>query len=297
MQNFMPTLPTLRRLYHSPNGFNAVMNHYTAMLNSYPVPQRTFYVPTRYGLTHIAVSGSPDNPPLVLLHGLGVHAMMWKPNITDLSERFLVYAVDVIGDGGRSAGARPSMLDTSYALWLEDVLNQLRLPWTHVAGMSMGGWLALNGALHLPNRISRLFLIAPVGLVTLNTSLTMQALLSVMPHTWDTPQNIARLMARMSGDDLKHEITRMIYLSARHHRTKMIAPLPVLRDDELRQVQVPTTLVVGSQDEMFNAAGQIQRAQHIAGLQAAEVIDDAGHWMNVRQAGWVSARMVGALAG
>ncbi len=288
-------IPNLRTLYHSQNGLAAVMSHYTTMLASYPVPQRSFYVPTRYGLTHIAVSGHKRNPPMVLLHGWGVHAMMWKPNVAALSQDYLVYAVDVIGDGGRSAGARPSMLDASYAYWLEDVLDQLDLQRARIVGMSMGGWLALNGALHLPQRIERLFLIAPVGLVTLNTSLTMQGLWAIAPHMWNTSHNVARLLARMGGPDPDHEITQMIYLSAKHHRAKMITPLPVFSDDDLRRVDVPTTLIVGRDDEMFDAVRQVARAQQVPGLQHAEVIDGSGHWINVQQAGLVSSMVLAAL--
>ena len=64
------------------------------------VPQM---IPTTYGDTHIITAGSPDQPPLLLLHGTGDNAaMMWIYNMEELSRSFYVIAVDNIGGSGKS---------------------------------------------------------------------------------------------------------------------------------------------------------------------------------------------------
>ena len=45
-------------------------------------------------------AGSPNNPPLVPLHGIGVTADIWRPNIPSLAEAgFSVFAIDAPGFG------------------------------------------------------------------------------------------------------------------------------------------------------------------------------------------------------
>src|SRR4029079_17786907 len=41
------------------------MAAYDALLARWPVPFEERYVPTRFGVTHVVVSGAPDAPPLV----------------------------------------------------------------------------------------------------------------------------------------------------------------------------------------------------------------------------------------
>ncbi|GGV36479.1 hypothetical protein GCM10010182_70780 [Actinomadura cremea] len=52
--------------------------------------------------------GPADAPPLVLLHGGGTTAAVWYANVAELTRRHRLYAVDRIGEPGRSIrGERP----------------------------------------------------------------------------------------------------------------------------------------------------------------------------------------------
>jgi pimeloyl-ACP methyl ester carboxylesterase len=82
---------------------------------------------------------------LVLLHGLGGTWHIWKPVLTALSSRHRVIAVTLPGhDGGR---ALPSGCEATVAVMADDLIEQLRqrgVTAAHVAGNSLGGWLALE---------------------------------------------------------------------------------------------------------------------------------------------------------
>jgi pimeloyl-ACP methyl ester carboxylesterase len=84
--------------------------------------------------------------PLVLIHGVGMNASIWTPQIEALRNDFDVVAYDMLGHGGSS---RPSadvkLLD--YADQLRSVLDALRLDRAHVVGHSMGALVALEFAL------------------------------------------------------------------------------------------------------------------------------------------------------
>ena len=96
-------------IYTSPDGARAVEQRYRELLDGWPVPADHLRVPTREGETFVVASGRADAPPLVLLHGSGSNALMWAPDVAAWSERFRVYAVDLIGEPGLSAPARPPL--------------------------------------------------------------------------------------------------------------------------------------------------------------------------------------------
>src|SRR5947208_9885252 len=100
-------------------------------------------VPTREGHTFVVASGDRHAPPLVLLHGSGANSASWISDVSEWSQRFRVYAVDMIGEPGLSAPARPPFASEAYANWLDDVWKGLGLTAASVAGVSLGGWLAL----------------------------------------------------------------------------------------------------------------------------------------------------------
>ena len=51
----------------------------------------------------------------MLVQGLAGNAMLWQRQLAALGERFRVYALDVVGQTGRSAPSRLSPSDSSYS--------------------------------------------------------------------------------------------------------------------------------------------------------------------------------------
>lgn len=135
---------------------------YDAVLNQWPVEVRGIDVPSAYGTTHVNVCGPEDGMPLVLLHGGGATSTVWFANVADLSRSCRVYAVDTIGEAGRSVhhGQRING-PADLMAWLDALFGDLGLGRADVCGHSYGGWLALNYAVHSPDRVRRLALLDP----------------------------------------------------------------------------------------------------------------------------------------
>src|SRR5262249_8331666 len=55
--------------FKTPEGQAAYLAAYDTAMGKWPVPYRELELPTRFGPTHVVVSGRADAPPLVLLHG------------------------------------------------------------------------------------------------------------------------------------------------------------------------------------------------------------------------------------
>src|SRR5512147_1785816 len=86
--------------FKSPEGAEQYRAAYDATLALWPVPYEALDITTDFGTTHINVAGSPDSPPLVLIHGAQVNSTQWYTNIEPLSRHFHVYALDVIDQMG-----------------------------------------------------------------------------------------------------------------------------------------------------------------------------------------------------
>lgn len=135
---------------------------YDAVMTLWPVPAETADLPGRYGTTRVTSAGSTAAPSLVLLHGYSGTAGMWYPVIGSLAEEHHVWAVDTIGEPGRSrhTGAAVNSMD-DLVDWLAETFDLLGLRAADLCGQSLGGHLAFRFALAHPERVRRLVLLDP----------------------------------------------------------------------------------------------------------------------------------------
>lgn len=111
------------------------------------------------------VAGPDDAPPVVLLHGGGfdASAVSWKRAIPALAGEFRVYAPDWPGYGDSDPPARTPTLQY-YADVFRSFVDAVGLDSASVAGISLGGGVALTAALGSPDRTTRLALVDSYGL-------------------------------------------------------------------------------------------------------------------------------------
>jgi len=104
-----------------------------------------------------------SGPPLVLLHGIGHTWRGWRPLLPALEQHFDVLAVDMPGFG-RSEPFPPGFDSTPEALAdaVEDEMARAGFDRAHLAGNSLGGWVALDLARR--GRAETVTAISPAGL-------------------------------------------------------------------------------------------------------------------------------------
>ncbi len=93
--------------------------------------------------------------PVVLIHGVGLRAEAWEPQINDLKGKFHVFAVDMPGHGMSDPLANRADLQ-DYVEWGAMVLQALNCGAAAVAGHSMGALIALGLAVTHPAMVDRL---------------------------------------------------------------------------------------------------------------------------------------------
>lgn len=173
-------------------GEQAVMALYDTALSHWPVPYTTQTIATRHGATFVIASGAERLPPLILLHGAGTNSAIWVADVTGYSRCYRVYAVDLLGEAGRSAPNRPAWDSPAYAEWLDDVLASLHIERAVLVGISQGGWTALKYAVYKPERVEKLVLMTPGGVATDKGSFLVKAIGLSLLGKWG-----ARQMVRM----------------------------------------------------------------------------------------------------
>ena len=105
------------------------------------------------------VSETGKGEPLVLVHAIGLDWRMWRDAILPLAKHYRVIAYDLRGHGYAAPAPKP----LSIKRWAEDLLHladHLKLEKFHLAGLSLGGSVALEFALAHQDRLKFLNVIA-----------------------------------------------------------------------------------------------------------------------------------------
>jgi pimeloyl-ACP methyl ester carboxylesterase len=218
---------------------------YDRVLADYwPVPYETLTVPTRHGDTFVIASGAESAPPLVLLHGAASNSAIWAADAAVYGRQHRVYAVDLLGEPGKSAPNRPAWDSPAYAEWLEDVFNALKLETAALMGISQGGWTALKFATLRPGHVEKLVLLCPGGLVPDRTSFYLRFIPLLLLGRWG-----ARRANRMLFGDqpVPEEADAYMTLITTHFKPRT-GVLPIFSDEELRRLTMPILLLGGTRD-------------------------------------------------
>ena len=167
-------------------------------------------------MSALAFTRAGAGAPLVLLHGLGCSRHDWNPVIPALAERFDVIAADLPGFGDSEplppqVEPQPAALAASLA----ELLDDLGVTAPHIAGNSLGGWVALEFAGIRP--AASLTLLSPAGLWRGGTPLYCRA--SLRASRW-----LCQHAAGPLGHLVNYRLGRTLVLGQTHGRPARIAP-------------------------------------------------------------------------
>ena len=277
-------------IFNTPEGRTKCMAAYEAMFSLWTVPYEPIEVKTSYGLTHINVSGPVDGYPLVLLHAAGLSSTVWFANIAALSTNHRVYAVDVIGDAGKSVAGSLMKKRLDYAEWLKEVFDQLNIKKGHLLGHSYGGWLTLNMALVYPDRLSKIVLLAPAASF-LPLGFITKLILYLAEYKISPPARSILKAGVAGGTVLEENFVHHIEMVSRYCSPVTMFPT-VYTDEELEQIDLPALLLIGAGEKIYSPIKAIERAQRWMPKLTAEIIQNAGHILIMDQPEIINARIL-----
>lgn len=260
-------------LYKTADGERSVLAIYAEALKNWSAPSTTHTVSTRHGDAFVIASGDASSPALILLHGAGSNSAIWAGDAAAYSRSYHVYAVDLPGEPGRSAPNRPPWDGPAFADWLADVLNGLGIERATLVGISQGAWTALKFAVAQPERVDRLVLLTPGGIVPDRASFLLRAIGLSLLGTW----GLKRLTADLFGDQAVPAGVLDIVVEISRHFKPRLGVLPLFTDDELKRLTMPLLLIGGTKDIMRDLDQIAARLrQHVPDLMVKR-LPGAGH--------------------
>ena len=220
--------------------------------------------------------GQPENPALVLLHGIGIAHRLWTRQIECFQLSHFVIAPDIDGLAGRACPGGTDISDL--AKILEEAIGSQSFNSVAVCGISAGASLALVLAARMGPRLNRLVLSAPharaprlpFGLqIAICNLLPENALVAISKKSVSNDPEIEAFAA----EDCK-SLGKPGLLAAMNMLWRLD-----LRN-ELGGVVAPTTILCGEQDRVnVPAARAIAKSLPDARLW---IEPEAGHLWNVQ---------------
>ncbi len=292
LETLMPNSPPAT--FKTPAGQARYYAAYAATLALWPVPVESVDVPTPpWGRTHLNVAGPVGAPPLLLLPGAAVSATMWYPNIGALSQAHRVYAADLLGDLGQSVSAQRLAQPADYGRWLVALLDALPLETVAVAGLSLGGFAALQLALAAPERVRRLVLMAPAGFVPIRWQFFARMATVFTPGFLMSAATKQRVLLGVYSPTVAPLITQLF--TPNDFKYSAYLP-PLVSDRDLRRVSPPTLMLWGDHEVVYPVAKAERRATRLLPHLRTATIPGAGHTLNLDQPELVNQALLDFLA-
>ena len=230
----------------------------------------------------IAFLEKGEGEPLLLIHGVGLNAEAWGPQIEALSDTHRVIALDMPGHGGSALTGGELAAYVAQAVTLLDALG---IPSANVVGHSMGGLVAIGLALAHPGRVLRLGVLNSVYERSAEARNAVEARAAEIVQSGscgDIEQPIRRWLG--AGDTPLHQQLRG-WLSAVNpvayaQAYKLFATGDRLFSGRLGALAMPALFATGSEDP--NSTSEMAEAMAAAAPRGkAEVLAGQRHMMNL----------------
>ena len=248
-------------------------------------------------------SGSGPEDPLVLLHAFPLNGRMWTPQVRLLGGERRVITRDYPGFGRSPRPcAQPDV--RHYAEGVRELLDSLHLERVVLGGLSMGGYVAFACMRLFPERISALVLAntrpAPDPEEAKETRRELARRVTEEGVEILPDLQMERLLSRatLSGKpEVVEDVRGMILESS---PDGVVAALGALRDrpdsrDLLGEIEVPTLVLGGEEDEISSSEVMGEMAEKIPGSFYV-TLPKAGHLSNLEAPEEFNAALTGFLA-
>lgn len=252
----------------------------------------------------LAFDEAGDGPPLVMLHGFLADRRLWRAQADALVDSYRVVLPDMRGHG-ESGPSPPGVGFEDLVADVVAILDELEIREAVWAGLSIGGMIALRGALWEPERVRALVLVdTDAGSESLGNRIRYRALGLAARLVGLRPLRgaIARLM--FGGTSLSERPELVATWRERLVRVDLPSALAILgplvgRDSlmqEVADIEVPALVLVGSEDTTLppDRSEQLARSLRHARFRT---IPKAGHVSTVERPEAVTEAMREFLAG
>jgi len=280
--------------------------------------------PMRHDETVITVAGSPvrayragAGAALVLLHGGGLDdaQLSWAPAWPTLTGHARLLAPDLPGYGGSPLGHTAPTL-AGYRAWLLAFLDAAGIQTAILAGLSLGGGIALRTALDAPARVAGLVLLAPYGVsprlpggkrgyLAVHAPHAAAATRTALRHSDRLLRASLRAVLHRPGavsDELAGQVRALLarpdagaaWSAFQQHEVLWTRPRTYLAG-QLAAIGCPALLLSGEHDRLVppgDVRAAAARIRHVG----FTLVAGAGHWLPRDAPGQVAGQVIAFLA-
>ncbi|WP_137934995.1 alpha/beta fold hydrolase [Mesorhizobium comanense] len=200
--------------------------------------------------------------PVLFIHGVGMNAAIWQPQIERMTDRFDVVAIDMLGHGQSPLPPQhPELAD--YADQAVRLLDHLGLDKVFVVGHSMGALVAQELALRAPGRVRRIVSLNAVFRRPPELTEAVRQRAAALTGRGDAA-GTAQTIARWFGDPVPAELEATAQKTASalsavdpegYARTyRLFARADDDHADRLPTLAVPALFMTGSEDKNSSPA-------------------------------------------
>ena len=236
----------------------------------------------------------------MLLSPLGDAGPGWFLNVGPLSRSYRVYAVDLIGEVNKSILTRPIRSCREFADWIADLFDAMQIQSAFLVGNSFGGFLTLNAALYLPERVNKTVLISPAATFVQMWAWYRKLFIPahIIAPVIGSVRMVQRAYAWLWQDFPMDECYADLYAISkiagypRYRLSQNRVLPPVYGDQDLRRIRTPTLLLIGDHEVIYEPAQVIRRATRLVADLRAEIIENANHCAQVTAPQVVNKKML-----
>lgn len=238
-------------------------------------------------------AGTPGNPKVILLHGLGGDMSNWAMTVPALAAKYHVFVPDQVGFGKSDKPVMNYRVATLVE-FLNVFCKKLGIEKASLVGNSLGGWTAAAFTIAYPEKVDKLVLVDAAG---------------YSPKRWGGPEPNAQLISTLNPSttaDMKAAFGLIFYNKAMQSDAfieqaftaklkrgdgatinsfieNALLGLDYL-DDKVKAIKAPTLVIWGKQDGLTPLALGELFAKDIAGAQLV-VFDQCGHVPQLEKGG------------
>ncbi len=278
--------------YRSDAGRAALLAVYDRWLALLPAGVERIEMQTRFGPTNVLAAGPAEAPPLMIHQGGNFPNTATLHWFAPLMDRFRVYAPDLPGAPGYSAPHHLNGRKGALHGWARDVLDALGLERVPHLGVSFGAGIILELASVAPERIARIALIAPAGLLkpAMWPLIAQLAVPMLRYRLRPTRANLTAAVAPLHSDppsELMLDTHAAVFQNLRlAHR--MPGPMA---DGALAGFNRPALVVGAQRDPLFPGEALLTRARHLLPQAETRMLPGSRHFPSANDleviAGWL----------
>ena len=265
-------------IYKNKKAKTDLMNLYDKKLKELKIDVTNIDVDTKFGKTRVVKTGNSKGKRIVMFHGYNAGAPITLEAIKGVLDKYCFYVVETLGQATKSEETIINIKDNSFALWANEVLEELEIKKANVIGISYGAFIVEKLMIYKPHRLEKCILVVPSGIVNGNIWESTKKLTFPLIR-WNITKKEKHLKSFLSAfvpveDDFLYEMLSLILKGV-----KLDTRIPkLLKPQEVENFKAPVYIIAARNDIYFPGEKIAKRSKELfSNLKEVFLLENSKH--------------------